>query len=41
MGTDWPWESRLTTEDNQDDAGQTTDDQLQDDRQNWLRCFCM
>ena len=41
MGTDRPWKWRLTTENNQDDAGQTTDDQLQDDCQSWLRCFCM
>ena len=28
------------TENNQDDASQTTDDQFQDDGQSWLCCFC-
>ena len=26
---------------NQEDAGQTTNDQFQDDRQEWLCYFCM
>ena len=41
MGTDRPWKWRLTTENNQDDAGQTTNDQLQDDCQSWLCWFYM
>ena len=36
------WATELSwTENNQDDAGQTADDQFEDDCERWLCCFCM
>ena len=40
METNWSWNWRLTVL-NVGDAGQTTDDQFQDDCQNWSCYFCM
>ena len=42
MKTNWPRELKINcTKNNQDDAGQTIDDQFQDDCQSWLCGFCM
>ena len=41
-GNKWTLELMINcTWNNQDDAGQTTDDWFQDDYQRWLCCFCM